>query len=317
METAPLASKLVLPTFLVIGAAKSGTTSLFYYLKQHPEVYTSHRKCTRYFNVGLHETPPCGPGDQRRMERWIGTIEEYARLFEGGTNFKAIGEVSPTYLYYPGAAKQIREVVPKARLMAILRDPADRAFSMYAMRQRRSEEPYQDFRKVIRDEARRIQKNWSHNWHYVQMGMYASQIDRYDALFPREQLRIFLFDDLLADAHGLMRDMFEFIGVDPSFRAELEKKHNEGYGVRNPRLNRLVWHQGAWKQRMRGLVPRSLRTLLVERINRANRVAKPKLEMDARAELIEVYRNEILRLQDRIGRDLTSWLTVDRKAAKA
>ena len=120
---------MTLPNFLILGAQKAGTTSLFDYLGQHPEVYPSPIKETHFFDHGGVRQTYAGP--VRIPGPKIKSLEEYEGLFDGVRDEKAVGEATPTYLYLPGVAERIRHHVPEARLIAILRDPVERAYSGY------------------------------------------------------------------------------------------------------------------------------------------------------------------------------------------
>ena len=122
----------MLPSFLIIGAAKAGTTSLWDFLKAHPQVYMPDIKETNFFALEGTRADFKGPGDDECLNRLAVTdLESYERLFEGVTDQVAIGEASPLYLYHPEAPRRIKALIPHTRIVAILRNPTDRAFSSF------------------------------------------------------------------------------------------------------------------------------------------------------------------------------------------
>ena len=301
-----------MPNFLVIGAARSGTSSLYYYLKQHPEVYMSPVKETNFFALEGEELDFAGlrtPG----LRRSITDIEAYRELFEGVSKETAIGEASPSYLYSPKAPARIGHHVPDAKLIAILRNPAERAFSHFLFFSVAIGcEPLADFAQAIREEERRARDNWEWSWHYVRLGFYAAQLERYFRLFDENQIRIYLYEDLESDPIGLLQDIFRFLGVDEAFAPDTSIRHNPSGIPRSRGLHAFLraLQRNPVRSLLRPLVPNWIRRWLnrpVGSLWRGN-LASQKLAPDMRRQLIDLYRDDILRLQELINRDLTGWL---------
>src|SRR3954452_17434204 len=122
---------MTMPNFLIVGAAKSGTTSLYYYLKQHPQVFVSPVKEPKFFAYEGEKVVYRGPGDAENNRRLVNNLADYRALFGGANGAKAIGEASPVYLYSPKACERIRHYLPDAKLFVILRDPAERAYPSF------------------------------------------------------------------------------------------------------------------------------------------------------------------------------------------
>jgi len=179
-----------MPNFLIIGAMKSGTTSLYHYLKQHPQIYMSPVKEPKFFAL---EGEPFysdsrGSGGLARI-KGIRELKSYQEQFEGVSHEIAIGEASPLYIYVPKAVERIKYYIPEAKLIAILRHPVDRAYSHFLHWIQRGLEPLDsNFESVIREEEIRISQDWSPNWHYKQRGSYYQQLKRYYENFNREQI---------------------------------------------------------------------------------------------------------------------------------
>ncbi|HEX9997049.1 MAG TPA: sulfotransferase [Abditibacterium sp.] len=262
-----------LPNFIIVGAAKAGTTAVYYYLAQHPQIYVTPLKETNYFALAGQKCAFAGPGDNDYVNQLSITSEEaYRAQFDGVRDETAIGEASPLYLYSPVAAQRIRETVPHAKIIAILRNPIDRAYSAFLHLLRDHREGERDFDQALRNEAEHIAANWEHIWHYIGMGRYFEQIKRYYDLFPREQIQIFLYRDLRADPRAVLRDVVRFVGADENFEFDISHRYNEAS------------------------LP------LGER---------PPLLPATRARLQNELRGDILALQELIGHDLSHWLTPD------
>ena len=301
-----------LPTFLVIGAMKSGTTSLYYYLRQHPQIYLDPTRKEAQFFCYEGQTPCfAGPGDDLVNRYVIASIEEYRRMFAGAAGQPAIGEVGTVYIYVPGTAERIRHHVPAARLIAILRNPVERAYSSFLHLVREELEPCRRFADALRREPERIRANWSPHWHYVQAGFYHAQLTRYFDVFDRRQIRVYLYDDYRADPVGLMQDIFRFVGVDAAFVPEMSLRHNVSGAPRIRALHRFLDSRHPVKALVRPLLSSRWRLTLRERVRALNLRRPPALSPDLRRHLVGVFHDDVLALQDLLGRDLSPWLSLE------
>ena len=285
---------MVLPNFLIIGAGKSGTTSLFRYLAQHPEVYMSPAKEPSYFKQ---------PGGlQGRERKHVRTLEEYTACFEGATDEKAIGEATPAYLTSADAARQIRETIPDARLIAILRQPADRAFSAYSMWISKGHEPLSFADAIVAE----IRDPADHQRRYIQYGFYARQLAPYYELFDPGQLRVCFFDDLSNQPLELMRDLYDFLGVSTSFVPDTARWHNtRSAPPKRPALNRVLSRPAMKK--LRRFVPSGARHAAG---SFARQGSDESLTMapEERRFLTDLFRDDIADVEQLTGRDLSAWL---------
>ncbi len=300
---------MTMPNFLVIGVAKAGTTSLHAYLAQHPQIFMSAIKEPHFFAYegGMPEFR--GPGDPRPSARFTTRLEDYQALFEAVTTEQAIGESSVGYLFCEQAAARIRRRISDVRLIAILRDPAERAFSHYMMKRCEGCEPLADFRQALQAEEERRRNRWHWSWFYRQRGLYAEQLARYFALFERSQMRIYLYEEWDRDNLAVLRDIFGFLQVDDTFQPDIQQRHRLGGIPQNRRLHHFINRPHWLKTLLRPLTPRRWRQWLYGRLMKANRV-QLKLDPTIRAELIESYRPDVLKLQDMLERDLSAWLKV-------
>jgi hypothetical protein len=298
---------MTLPNFLVIGAAKCGTTSLHHCLSQHPEVYVAPGMLGCFFAFDGQRPAHKGPADWQ-MDRWAVTdLDTYEAQFGGVGSEKAIGEVCAAYIYRPDAAERIRSRLPDVKLVAILRDPVDRAYSNYMHKVRDGVEPLVSFAEAIDAEPRRIREGWRYNWHYKTRSMYFDQLRCFYRLFAREQIQILLFDDLSSRPHALFRDLFGFLGVDEDFQPDTSI-HFQATGVpRSRAMANFIRRQSVVKTAYRMIMPAQYRQRVTKSLEELN-LRKPSLTDQVRQDLLAVFRDDVLKLQDLIGRDLSHWL---------
>jgi hypothetical protein len=298
-----------LPNFFILGAAKSGTTSLYAYLRQHPAVFMPEVKEPRYFAY-VDEPPEMkGPGDEDANERAVFTFDAYRALFADVADETAVGEASPNYLYSETAPCRIHERLPKAQLFVVLRDPVERAYSHYLHLRGSGREPLDSFTEALEKEDERRRKGWEWSWHYREMGFYHHQLQRYLDRFDREQLTVYLFEDFVEDNLAVTRDIFRRLGVDDSFEPNTSLRYRTTGEPLSDRFQQFLYNPDNVLRRLsRYVLPKSVRDRWLIILKNAN-LQKPLLPTEVRERLIETYRPDILRLQDLIDRDLSDWLT--------
>ncbi|MBJ18179.1 MAG: sulfotransferase [Deltaproteobacteria bacterium] len=296
-----------LPNFLVIGAIKAGTTALYHYLQQHEQVYLTPVKETRFFSFEGARPDFRGPGDRKLVNMdTICDLDTYAKQFYGVTREIAIGEICPSYLYRPRSAERIQHHTPSVKLIAILRNPIERAFSHYVMRLRDGREPCSSFAEALDDEDRRLRDNWGSGL-YCDMGYYGRQLTPYFDRFPRKQIRVYLYEDYLADPDALMADLFRFIGVDETVKLDMSVRHNVAGIIKNP-IYRYLWTQThGIRDLVRPLIPLRMRSVASDFFMNRDAI-RPSFPENIRARLAEQFREDIERLEVMIDRDLSHWL---------
>jgi hypothetical protein len=301
---------MTMPNFLLIGAAKSGTSSLYYYLKQHPQIYmpaSRDNKEPDFFTLEGESPERLGPNGLFVMKNAVTTLAEYQQLFKDVNDEVAIGEASTSYIYSQKAPERIHHHIPSAKLIAILRDPVERAFSHFLFSLSNGREPIPDFEKTLQAEPERIAKGWSFQWHHQQRGFYCQQLKRYYDTFGSSQIRVYLFEDILQRPNQLCQDIFEFLEVDPSFTPQTQKQHNPTNVPKNQALNQLLNRPNPWKTAAKTFLPDRLLKKTAAYLKKQN-LGKPKLTPKLRRQLVQVYRDDILQLQELIDRDLSQWL---------
>jgi len=303
---------MTMPNFVIIGTAKAGTDALCGYLGQHPQLYVTPTKEPNFFIAeGQAEIPFRGPGDRdvlRRLDMWVSTRERYESLFANANGATAIGEASTWYLYDERAPGQIRHHIPDAKLIAVLRHPAERAYSAFTMLQRDGRETTADFMQALAAEERRIRAGWEPMWHYRRMGFYQAQLARYLSVFRRDQIRIVLHEDLSERPAETVRGLFKFLEVDDRFEPDVTGRLNVSLVPVNGTYHRLVVGASALKTVARTLLPARVRERVRGRLP-ASTLVKPKpMPEEARAMLVDGFRDDVLGLQVTLDRDLSGWL---------
>ena len=295
------------PNFLIIGAARSGTTALTHFFKQHPQIFMSEPKEPHFMAFANREVNFKGPGDESLMNRITVTkLEAYQQLFAAAQNKVAIGEGSVSTLYYHDQSiPNIKRYTPDAKLIVIFRDPVERAFSSFMYMTSRGLEPLKEFEAALDDEDRRIDEGWHHIWHYVRMGHYAPQIAAFQKAFDRSQMRFYLLEDLQADPMPLLKDVFQFLGVDDTFQPETDREINRSGKPKNRLVQTAMGLLGrtvTLKRAIKTIIPARMR----EKIKAAN-LEHPEISKAARARLSRLYQDDIIAVEDLLGRKLNAW----------
>ena len=300
-----------LPDFLIIGAAKSGTTALYHYLKQHPEIFASEARETNFFALKGQPANFHGPGDDRAVNRpSIFTLDAYQALFLGAAVGQRAGEASPLYLYDEEAPTQIKALIPAVKLIVILRNPVDRAYASFLHLVRDGREPCTNFEEALEQEHRRVDAGWEHLWHYTGMGFYARQLARYLEVFDRSQLLVLFYDDFQTDPQRVIRSCFRFLDVDDGFVPDMSRRPNRSGVPRLRWVQRFLAGGGLAKRVASKLMPEAVRGRAVTHIRRMN-LSRPELAPAVRHRLIEVFRDDVRRLEEMLGRDLKNWRRKD------
>lgn len=292
-----------LPNFFVIGVNRGGTTTLHDALDAHPDVFMSPTKEPNYFAPKTAEEralwPDNVPADL--------TLDEYRALFAGVTDEHAIGESSTVYMsYHHTTPALIKAAVPDARLVAILRNPVDRAFSDYSLHRSWGTEPL-SFADAVAAELDHDGPVGGRMRGYVSTGFYGRSLGRFLEHFDRDRLHILLFDDFVADGAGVLRSVFAFLGVDPTVEIDATIHRNaSSYEPRHRGLDRIA-RAGAVRSTVRRVLPRRAWVRLRGYVRQKNRVV-PDFPDAVRARLCEVYRDDLARASEIAGRDLSGWL---------
>jgi hypothetical protein len=164
------------------------------------------------------------------------------------------------------------------------------------------------FSHALDCEEKRIEENWESIWHHKRLGFYYDQLQPYYKTFSREQIHVYLFEDLQRNSNDLLRSIFGFLSVDETFKPNTSEKPNVSGIPKSKWLQKiLIKTDDPVKNCIKRFFPHDLRRVLVKRMKRMN-LKKPSIPNDIRNELTNIYREDILKLQDLIDRDLSHWL---------
>lgn len=298
----------VKPNFFVVGAPKCGTTALYEYLRPHPNIFMSKVKEPHFFATDLGSYP------------FIKTLEDYTKLFAGSTPAQlSVGEASVYYLRSSTAISNIRNFNPDAKIIAMFRNPVDMVYSLHSQLLYWSEETEPDFETAWRLQERRRQgldlpptSREPQLVQYAQMGQFGTQTERLLSIFPRQQVKLILFDDFAASPQKVYEDVIDFLGVPRDNRTEFARINDnkkarmtwlKDFIRRPPPGLRRAYHRvketvGAGAL---GAIKKEILTLNTARAER------PSLAPALRAELVEAFREEVALLSQILNRDLSHW----------
>ncbi|WP_206881476.1 sulfotransferase family protein [Alicyclobacillus mali (ex Roth et al. 2021)] len=293
------------PNFFIVGAAKAGTSSLDRYLSQHPDIYIPPKKEAHFFSIPDFPERFTGPGDEGMNLYTIRDEAAYLKLFDGVRGERAVGEASVFYLFYPGTAQRIYDAHPDAKILIMLRNPVDRAFSAY-MHLVRDERETLSFRESLAKEEERIRQHYEPLWYYRAVGLYAAQVKRYLDVFGRDQVKVILFEDFARDPVQVVRDCCAFLGVSTDFVPDTSIRHNESGVPKSRSLYNFIAKPNALKEMVKPFIPAAVRERLG---NQAKSMVLGRMEMepDLREELTEFFAPDVARLEALIHRDLSAW----------
>ena len=299
------------PDFFVIGAPKAGTTALHAALAQHPQLFLSPVKEPKFF---LCDGPPPdrgGPGDAHSYREWIWKAEEYEQLFAGAPAGTLRGESTPFYLADLSAHQRIRAAVPEARLIVILRDPVDRAYSNWAHLWADGLEPIGDFLEACAEEPHRRQAEWAPFWRYLETGLYGGQLEHLFTLFPRHQVHIIRYLSLVEEPLATLNGVSRFLGVDEGVITEVPVRNVGGYvppTAYTRSLSTLLRYGAAVGSHFPPQIWRKASLPLQWLIQRTPQ-HRPELQPHERAQLIDFFAEDISMVEQETGWDLETWRT--------
>ena len=285
---------------------KAATTSLYTYLKQHPDVFMTTIKEPMFFNNFQKKNDFKVLG---RKTKKITTFEEYYPLFDAVKNEKAIGEASPGYISNTDCPSLIQQHLPDTKIIAVLRQPVARAYSNFLHARRADREPIADFETAFNKETERKAQNWSPLYYYKGKGYYSEQLERYFTLFPKENIKVLLFEDLVKNPVKITQEVFKFLNTDNSFIADTSKKANVSgtpKGLFGLFIMKLRYYNLIPNIQFSNYLPGFIILLI---FNSAYKKASP-LPPELKKRLTHTfYKEDILKLEKLIGKDLQHWLS--------
>jgi hypothetical protein len=300
------------PNFFIVGASRSGTTSLWYYLRQHPDIFM--------------------PGDRVKWAKepsffcdlkpfWsikYSKFRDYIKLFDRAKNEKAIGEASVNYLVSPESPYRIRKRFPDAKIIIILRNPVERAYSLYTFMCSKGGEWISPFEKALAEEKKRHNNEdfMNHNpfyyygYLYFHSGLYSTQIERFQAEFPKEQLHFVLFKELKNNTIQTVQSVYRFLEVKSDFipRLGVHNRSRQPFSV----YAQYIILQFLGSYLVKAKVPERAARFATDLASSINLTLGKMLDRDMKTEtyenLLMLYKKDIMRTEVLTGLDLNSWL---------
>jgi hypothetical protein len=302
-----------LPDFLLVGAPKAGTTALHAALAQHPELFLSGVKEPKYYLCG-DSPPPAyrGPGDAHSNQEWIWQRQRYLDLFADAGEDQLAGESTPLYLYHRDARRRIASDLPRARLVAVLRDPVDRAYSNWMHLWADGLEPCADVVEACNLEAKRVDDGWAPFWHYRGLGMYGRQLADLFEHFPAEQVLVLRYRSLVDDPRTALDRVCRFLGVSEDVVTEIPKGNSKPVvhpSARTKLLGPMVRTGAAVGQ---FLPPRAWRVAskpLVGQLHQRGNPERPRLTPEQGEILRAPFLDDIDLLETITGESFDDWRT--------
>ena len=298
---------MALPDFLLMGAPKAGTTALHVALAQHPELFMSANKEPKYFLTA--GSPPVGPGDLKTYRASVRDREAYEALFADAQPGALKGESTTLYLRDRGAHLRIREDIPAVKMVAVLRDPVDRAHSNWTHLRSAGLEPEADFVAACGLERERAALGWAPFWRYLELGHYGDQLHHLYSLFPREQVLVLRYREVRENPLETLDRVCEFLGVQTGLLNELpaENVTAQVSGSRmNSAIQRVTRSVASAGHRLPPSVGDKLTLQATKMLQREQRTRMP-LTAQERAVLLPTFYEDVTLLEQVTGESFADW----------
>lgn len=295
------------PDFFIVGAPKAGTTALYSYLRQHPEIYMPQRKEMHFFGSDIQST------------HFVRDLRQYLSAFSGASDHKRVGEASVWYLYSKRAASEIKSFSPSASILIMLRNPVDMLYSLHSQFLYNGSEDIEDFESALNAEEDRKKGlrippavHFPECLYYRETVRYAEQVKRYFDAFGKENVHIIIYDDFKDNPSASYQQTLIFLGVSRHFKPDFTIV-NPNKSVRSKAVRSFLSNPQEHSQRfLKTLVPRFVRTNLWKTLKRLNTRYEPRTPMGTalRMRLQAEFAEEVDGLSNLIGRDVTRWAEI-------
>lgn len=314
-----MTTKQQMPNFFVVGVVKGGTTSLYHYLAQHPDVYLPPIKETNHFaaadisekdflkgyaqdvNIDLDKYIKGGMKETVHIAH-VNEDRHYQALFSKVKGEKAIGEISNSYMICSSSANAIHEFNPDSKILVVLRNPIRRAWSQFLMNLREAKSDAGKFVQELENDHSQSPKGWGINHQYLELGKYSEQLQRYIDLFGKERVMPIFFEDYKKEPKETLRSVCQFLEIDESFEFDFSEKSNASALPRNVGLNKFLVQSGILSAAKK-LTPKPLRQKLAGALYSDKNM--PTLQAGDEQWLRDYYQKEVEQLSDLLGIDIT------------
>ena len=233
---------MALPDFLIIGSPKAGSTALHVALAQHPELFLSNPKEPKFFMCEQARPDPAhqkGPGDAHSAQEWVWDRAAYESLFDAAPPGALLGESTPFYLWDKASHRRIQALIPDVKMIAVIRDPIDRAYSNWGHLWCDGLEPESDFLAACALEPARIDSGYAPFWRYLETGLYGGQLEHLFGVFPREQVFVLRYRQLIDNTSVVLDEICEFLGIAAGAVSTIPKSNVSNWVPDTP-VNRIL-----------------------------------------------------------------------------
>jgi len=293
----------MLPNFICPGAQKSATTTLHDILIQHPDIYLPQNKETHFFDKDKEYIK----GVNFYKNEYYSTVKEE----------KIIGDITPGYMFFEDSVKRIYNTLgDNIKIIFMLRNPIERAYSHYWMSYRRTYEN-QTFERAVELESDRLNKNYFNKNHfsYIERGYYARQIKRFLEFFPKENMKFIIFNEFINNKNDSVKGILNFLNLNSEVHLSLDKKSNSAFLPRFRIITKILKSSPKIIKKTGKLLPDDIRKKIVNLIEISNKqkFQKPKIKYETRNKLINIYYEDIIELESIINKDLSFWYNLKRE----
>tara|TARA_B100001057_G_scaffold500077_1_gene613349 strand:+ start:878 stop:1741 length:864 start_codon:yes stop_codon:yes gene_type:complete len=282
------------PNLYIVGAAKSGTTSLHNYLDEHDDIYMSNPKELNFFSKAEILS------QNLYYDMYLPkNFSSYLKIFEGGLNYKYQGESSVSYIYYEKVPKKIKDISPDAKIIIMLRNPSDRAVSHYLMDTRLgyNEHPLED----IIDKKKDLKTIELFYQQFIELGFYSRQVNRYLNVFGKKNVKIIIFDEFVANRKRVIEDVLDFLKI-KNQELNIEIKHNKFISPSSRPINFLF--KNKYLRKISSNFPEIIKKLIFRLFFSEK---KPLINQELKNKLTKIYKKDLQSLEKIIDRDLSMW----------
>ena len=281
------------PNFFIVGAPKSGTTNMSYYLMQHPQVFMPENLEPYYF--ARLDIPQNHKRDIIRDE------EKYLNLFKNAKNCKAIGESSPVYLSCPHAALEIKNRFPNSKIIISIRNPIEIAYSEYFSLKFMGFDENTSFNELLDVSEEQLTRNEFHIDSLLEAGFYSKQIKRFQKIFPKNQIKIIIFEEYIKNTVPTVDSILSFLGIKESITFDVAPKG--AYKIPRNFASKKLMNNFTFRKAAKFIIPTVTRQKIGERFL-VKESSRPPLKQNQRKRLMQIYQDDVENLGELLGRNL-------------
>lgn len=295
------------PNLFIVGAMKSGTTSLYHYLSKHPEIFFPDVKEPHYYALNGMDELIGGNGDAKRYkDTFVTSKKDYLELYRDAASFKYRGDGSAMYLYFKECASRIKKESEDARIIISIRNPLERAYSSYKHLVRDGREDL-TFENALSVESQRIDNKYLPIWYYVQAGMYHDQIEKFYSVFGKDKVKVVLYEELKSDSQSVVSELFEFLNLSDLKKLDTSTIYNASGVPKNRTFQSIITSDHPIKKSFVKLIPKGMRDKLKSNLQSMNFQKFPSMQEETRAFLHEQFKEDVHKLSNLIDMDLNKW----------